>query len=222
MFIGHFAPAFVAAAYPRAPGLGTLFVGAQLVDFGFFGLAMAGVERFRVVPGFTETNALDLYHMPFTHSLLGSAVWAAGFALLIWLATKNRTGAVLAGAVVLSHWLLDWLVHVPDLTLAGGEPKLGLGLWNLPVVAMPLEAGLLFAAFAFYWSRTKPTSRWTGWAGAALAALLALFQAINWFGPPPEAANMELMTTALASFTIAALAAWWLEQTRRAGGAPLA
>jgi hypothetical protein len=50
MFIGHFAPAMVAATHPKAPGLGTLFVAGQLLDFGFFGLALAGIEKFRITP----------------------------------------------------------------------------------------------------------------------------------------------------------------------------
>ena len=134
MFIGHFAPAMVAATHPRAPGLGTLFVAGQLLDFGFFGLALAGIENFRITPGITKMVPLDLYDMPYTHSLLGSAVWAAAFALLIWLFTRNRTGALIGGAVGLSHWFLDLLVHAPDLTLAGAPPKMGFALWNHPMI----------------------------------------------------------------------------------------
>ena len=89
MFIGRFAPAIVAATHPKAPGLATLFVAAQLVDFGFFGLALVGIENYRITPGITTMNPLDLYDMPFTHSLMGSAVWAFGFALFIWFFTKN-------------------------------------------------------------------------------------------------------------------------------------
>ena len=138
MFIGHFAPAMVAATHPKAPGLGSLFVAGQLLDFGFFGLALAGIENFRITPGITRMVPLDLYDMPYTHSLLGSAIWAAAFALLIWLFTRNRTGALIGGAVVLSHWFLDLVVHAPDLTLAGSPPKMGFALWNYPTIEMPL------------------------------------------------------------------------------------
>ena len=82
MFIGHFAPALVAATHPKAPNLGVLFVGAQLIDFGFFVFVLAGIEHLRIVPGITAMNSLDLYSMPYTHSLAGSVVWGAGFALL--------------------------------------------------------------------------------------------------------------------------------------------
>lgn len=95
-------------------------------------------------------NPMDLYHMPITHSLLGSAGFAAAFAGLIWLVSKDRTAALIGGAVVLSHWFLDLLVHVPDLTLAGSPPKLGFGLWNHPMIEMPLELGITLGALWWY------------------------------------------------------------------------
>ena len=80
MFIGHYAPALVAAAYPKAPRLGTLFVAAQLVDLAFFAFVIVGVENMRITPGITAMNAMDLYDMPYTHSLAGSFVFAAALA----------------------------------------------------------------------------------------------------------------------------------------------
>lgn len=214
MFIGHWAPALIAAAHPKAPKLGTLFVAGQLVDFGFFGLMLLSVEHMRVVPGTSAMNPMDLYHMPWTHSLLGSAVWAAGFAGLIYALTRHRTGALIGGAVVLSHWFLDWLVHVPDLTLWGSPPRLGLGLWNHPAIAMPLELGLTFGALLFYAMRTRATRSAAPWAIAVLALLLLTVQAINWFGPPPEAVTAEIPLTALTAYTVLALVAAWVGSTR--------
>ena len=80
MFIGHFAPALLAAAVtPQRPRLGMYFIAAQLVDWVFFALLLLGAENMRVVPGITAMNPMDLYHMPYTHSLLGTAVFALGF-----------------------------------------------------------------------------------------------------------------------------------------------
>ncbi len=214
MFIGHFAPAMIAATHPKAPGLGTLFVAGQLVDFGFFGLALFGIENFRIVSGFTVMTPLDLYDMPYTHSLLGSSVWALGFALLIWLFTRNKTGALIGGGVVLSHWLLDLLVHAPDLTLAGSPPKLGFSLWNYPAITMPLELIITFGALAFYVFRTRSTAPRSKLALGLLAILLLAFQLINWFGPEPEAADMAMMISALVAFALAALAAAFVSKTR--------
>jgi membrane-bound metal-dependent hydrolase YbcI (DUF457 family) len=152
--------------------------------------------------------------MLYTHSLLGSAVLAAAFALLIWIFTRNRTGALIGGAVVLSHWFLDLLVHAPDLTLAGAPPKMGFGLWNYPMIEMPLELAITFGALAFYVVKTRAISATSKYALGLLAVLLLVLQSINWFGPEPEAADTAMKGTALFAFSVAALAAWWVGRTR--------
>lgn len=214
MFIGHFAPAMVAATHPKAPGLGTLFVAGQLLDFGFFGLALAGIENLRITPGITEMVPLDLYDMPYTHSLLGSTVWAAAFALLIWLFTRNRTGALIGGGVVLSHWFLDLLVHAPDLTLAGSPPKMGFALWDYPMIEMPLELAITFGALMFFIAKTRAISTKSKYALGLLAVLLMVLQSANWFGPAPVVADAAMKWSGLFAFSIAALAAWWAGRTR--------
>lgn len=113
MFVGHFAPALVAAAQPRAAGLGTLFIAAQILDIGFAALLIPGLEAMRIVPGITAMNPMDLYHMPYTHSLLGALLWSLLFGALVGLASGRRAAAVGAGIVVLSHWFLDLAVHIP-------------------------------------------------------------------------------------------------------------
>ena len=218
MFIGHFAPALVAAALStERPRLGTLFVAAQLVDWGFFTLALFGIEAMRVDPDASVMVPFDLYHMPFTHSLLGTAIWAGAFLGVVAIRQRDVRLAVLAGLVVLSHWLLDFLVHVPDLTLDGTPPKLGLGLWNMPWIAMPLELGLTGGALAFYLRRTR------GPAGPplVLAGVMLLFQLVNWFAPHPASAGPFLYIQALVAFgVLTALAAWVGENRwfRKRGG----
>src|SRR3569832_1826669 len=137
MFIGHYAPAFVAATSRRSPKLGTLFVAAQLVDISFFALLLLNVEHMRLVPGATKMNPMDLYDMPWDHSLLGALGWAAGFAIVLRMVRRDWRAAWIGGAEVLSHWLLDLLVHRPDLTLIGRPPGIGLGLWNHPANKKP-------------------------------------------------------------------------------------
>ena len=212
MFIGHWAPALAAAAHPRAPKLGTLFVAAQLVDWGFSALLLTGAERMRVVPGITAMNPMDLYDMPYTHSLVGCAAWALGFAALVWVARRDSLAAGIAGAVVLSHWLLDLIVHRPDLTLTGSPPKLGLGLWNHPLIEMPLELALTFGALTFYLSRTRGPAL----PAIVLGAVLLALQLVNWFGPVASEVTPETSYLAFFAFGLATLAAWWLGKTRMA------
>jgi membrane-bound metal-dependent hydrolase YbcI (DUF457 family) len=212
MFIGHYAPALIAAAHPKAPRLGTLFVAAQLVDFGFFTLLLTGAEKMRVSPGISAMNPMDLYHMPYTHSLAGSLVWAAAFALIIRAWLKSWTPALIAGAVVVSHWFVDLIVHTPDLTLFGSAPKFGLGLWNQPGIAMPLELFMTFGALWFYTERVAPKK-----ASAALPLLIIFLFAVqlyNWFGPAPKAVDAALSISALAAYSLATLLAWWVAKAR--------
>ena len=211
MFIGHFAPAFLARGISEdAPRLGVLFIGAQLTDWALFTLTLGGIEKLRIVPGITAMNPLDLYYMPYTHSLLGTALWAIGFAALIWLGTRSLVAASWAAFVVASHWVLDLLVHRPDLTLAGGTEKYGLGLWNFPIVAIPLELGLLLLAYGFYIARTKGPLL----PPLILLAALLLFQALNWFRSEPEHAGASFSATAFLAFGILTALAFWVQSTR--------
>jgi len=213
MFIGHFAPALIAAARPKAAGLGTLFVAAQLVDIGFAALLIPGVEAMRIVPGITAMNPMDLHHMPYTHSLLGALIWAKIFGVLVWFATKRKEAAIGAALVVVSHWFIDLIVHIPDLTLYGMPPKLGLGLWNHPLIAMPLEILLIGGAFLYYMRRTEaPGGNRRLW---VLAALLAVAQAVDWFGPKEPAYSLAIPATMLFAYALLAGTAAWAGANRR-------
>ena len=211
MFIGHFAPALLARGITEdAPKLGVLFIAAQLVDWAFFTFAIFGIEQLRIVPGITAMNPYDLVFMPYSHSLLATAGWALVFGVVVGVVLRNMVAAAWGAIVVLSHWLLDLLVHRPDLTIAGGEDKYGLGLWNAPHIEMPLEIGLVLLAYWFYISRTK---------GPVIPPLILLgamllFQAINWFGPQPETAGVGMYLSVFLSYGILTTMAFWVQSTR--------
>ncbi|MDE0879185.1 MAG: hypothetical protein OSB00_11065 [Sphingomonas bacterium] len=222
MFIGHYAPALLAAAaynprYRLSLGIG--FVATQLVDLAFFSLQLLGVEHFRLVPHITAMNAMDLYDMPWTHSLIGSIGWAALFAAVIWVWRRDPLPALVAAMLVLSHWLFDLLVHRPDLTMWGQPPRFGLGLWDHPVIEIPLELALAVGTLAFYWSRTVPTDRAGRFAPPVLALVMAAFQAINWFEPQPDRiidpAPAAAGWLALFAYLLLAGVAWWTARHRR-------
>ncbi|MCP5396900.1 MAG: hypothetical protein H6918_09230 [Sphingomonadaceae bacterium] len=210
MFIGHWAPALVASTHPKAPKLWILFVGGQLVDFAFFTFVLLGIEHMRIVPGITKMVPFDLYHMPWTHSLLGTVGWAAALGALVWWLLQSRIAGLLAGAVVVSHWLLDLLVHRQDLTLVGTPPKLGLGLWNHPWIAMPLELGITLAALLFYKRRTEGKML----PFMVMAGVLLVLQLGNWFGEQAREMSAQVPITGLVAFTIPVLLAWWLGTSR--------
>ncbi len=205
MFVGHYSAALAAATHPKAPNLGTLFVAAQAMDLGFFTFVLTGAEHMRLTPGITAMNNLDLYDMPLTHSLVGASVLALLFGLVTGRIVRNAVAGLLAGAVVVSHWFLDLLVHQPDMTLAGLPPKLGFGLWNHPGIEMPIEIGLLLgSAWLFARARQPRTGRLT-----ILLAVLLAFQAFNWFAPQPTELDASQSILGLVAYGLAALVAWW-------------
>ncbi|HXC51216.1 MAG TPA: hypothetical protein VN634_10060 [Candidatus Limnocylindrales bacterium] len=208
MFAGHYTSAFVAKrAAPRAP-LWLLLLAAQFVDVLWVLAILAGVEHARLDHSLLS-NPLDLYDMPWTHSLAGSVVWSAvAFAgARRWLGLATREAAAVA-AVTLSHWFLDLVVHRPDLTIAGGTTKLGLALWNHPVAAWLLEVVLVVGSVQLVM---------TSLAGAKartrcfrLGIVLVVLQTATTFGPIPQSVTAMVMST-LAVYVLVTLAGRWVE-----------
>lgn len=160
MFIGHYGACFVLKRLePRVP-LWVLFLAVQLVDIAWGPLIFAGVERAEVTTAYRGSLPLELVYMPYTHSLVAALVWtAAAFAATRYFARgigpPTRIGLVVAVAV-LSHWLLDFVVHRPDLPLYDDAHKVGLALWNWPLAALALETVCYFGAWWVYCRTTPP------------------------------------------------------------------
>jgi len=188
MFLGHFAVGLAAKRVAPHTSLGTLFAAAQLLDLVWPVLVLAGLETVRVDPGNTAFTPLDFVSYPWTHSLLLVAVWAAAFALAYRARRSYAGGAWVVGALVLSHWLLDLVTHRPDLPLAPGAVKVGLGLWNSVAATVVVEGALFAAGVYLYATGTRARTR-TGRVGFwALVLLLVGIYAAN-MGPPPPSAR---------------------------------
>ncbi|MFC4293109.1 hypothetical protein ACFOWX_11850 [Sphingorhabdus arenilitoris] len=220
MFIGHYAPALIAAAHPKAPRLGVTFIAAQLVDLAFFAFVLTGTEKMRVTPGLTEMSPLDFYHMPYTHSLAGGIIFAAVMAWVIYYFSRSAAAAIIGGAVVVSHWFVDLLVHAPDLTLFGGPPKLGLALWDYPLIEMPLELGITGAALGYYY--TKVRARDGAWVGGvikkpllSLGGVMLVLQLYSWLSSEPAEVGLALPLTALAAYGLFIWLAFRVDWARR-------
>jgi membrane-bound metal-dependent hydrolase YbcI (DUF457 family) len=214
MFIGHFAVAF--AAKPAAPtvSLGTLFIACELVDLAWPVLLLAGLERAEIRPGVTAFTPLDFVHYPWTHSLVMGAAWAVAFGLLYLLLRRNGRAALIVGAVVLSHWFLDFLVHRPDLPLApGAQARFGLGIWNSIPATLILEGALFAAALLFYFSRTRALDRAGTWGLAGLLIFLLAAYAGAAFGPPPPSVA-AIAWAGLIGGGVIALLGYWIDRHR--------
>lgn len=216
MFIGHYSAAFIAKRIAPTVPLPVYFISCQLIDLFWGGLVLLGVEKLRVIPNFTRSNGLDLYFMPYTHSLSSALLWSVAAALLFWLCTPGpaqRTRAAIAiGLTVAAHWMLDLLVHIPDLPLWFNSMKVGLGWWNYRTFALLLELALLWGSVLLcLGSAGARRGRYLALAGGMtglqfvslyrqpledymvalqlLAAYLALAAVSHWAGKPRSAAS---------------------------------
>src|SRR5262245_47114382 len=131
MFIGHFGVGFGAKAKARTASLGTLFLAAQFLDLLWPTLLLLGIEQVEIAPGITKATPLDFTSYPISHSLLTACMWGLLFGTVYWLVREDLKIATVLGLCVVSHWVLDFVVHRPDLPLYPGDsPRVGLGLWN--------------------------------------------------------------------------------------------
>lgn len=213
MFIGHFAAGL--AAKKAAPGgsLAAYCAAAQLPDLLWPLLLLAGVERVAIAPGDTAFTPLRFDSYPFSHSLALDLAWAAAFAAFVWWRARSRGPALMAGALVLSHWLLDFATHRPDMPLWPGGPRLGLGLWNSVAGTLAVET-LMFAIGLWLYTRaTEARGRAGRISLAVLVAVLLLAYFSSAFGPPPPSVT-AIALAGTAGFAILLALATWVDRTR--------
>ncbi len=220
MFVGHYAAAIALKGKEKRANLGWLFVAVQLVDIVFFPLVLLGVEKMRLVPGYTAVNSYELYYYPYTHSLLGSLVWGL---LVYWLVLAwrgrhkpgSRAVALAMGLAVISHWFADLLVHTPDLPLWGDHPpKLGLGLWHNAPLTFALEALLVIAALVYYLRQTKAVDKTGRYGMPVFVLFMLLVNYLNMFVLPQSENLVELTITAEVAYGLFAAIAFWLDSKR--------
>jgi len=213
MFIGHFGLGF--AAKRAAPGvsLAILFLAAQFADTLWPFLVAAGVEQVRIDPGHTAVTPLDFVSYPWSHSLLMLAVWGV---LLGWMfrAVDRRAFAVIA-ALVVSHWVLDFVTHIPDMPLYPGGPKVGLGLWRSMPLTAAVELPLYVAGVWIYARATRGRGARGRWGFASLWMGLLLLHVVNLFGPPPPSIT-AIWAGGIVGFVVIMAWSWWADRYRTA------
>ncbi|TNE64085.1 MAG: hypothetical protein EP344_04015 [Bacteroidetes bacterium] len=213
MFIGHFALGFGAKAAAPRVSLGALFLAVQFVDLLWPTLLLLGLEQVTIEPGITVVTPLNFTHYPISHSLLMGGVWALVIGGLYWLLTRYPRGAWVVGACVVSHWLLDLVVHRPDLPLTFAEsPLLGLGLWNSKAGTVVVELGLLATGIWLYLRTTVARNRTGTYALWGLVAFLLITYVSNLFGPPPP----DVQSIAIVGHAQWLLVLWgyWVDKNR--------
>jgi hypothetical protein len=214
MFIGHYALAFGAKRVAPTVSLGTAFLACQFADLLWPTLLMLGIEIVEIDPGNTLMTPLNFVRYPYSHSLVMLVVWAALFALAYrairgW----NQTAIVTIAALVFSHYVLDVIMHRPDLPITtSGSRRLGFGLWNHPGAALALEMTLFLIGTALYTSVTRARDaigRIGFW--ALVVVLVAIYFAALYGPPPPSVAAVAGAGQLLWVFVVWA---YWVDRHR--------
>ncbi|MEQ9569050.1 MAG: metal-dependent hydrolase [Longimicrobiales bacterium] len=187
MFLGHYGVALAAKRAAPETSLGWTVLASQWLDLLWPILLLVGVERVRIEPGLMPASALNFTHYPLTHSLLTVLGWGVLVGLVYWLTKRRARGAMLLAALVVSHWLLDAVVHRPDLPLwPGSDVLVGAGVWRSAGLTIALEFAFLAGGLAVYAKTTRPDDAVGRWGLWAMSLLLAVFFLSSFAGPPPS------------------------------------
>lgn len=211
MLISHVAVALAAKKAAPKTSLGTLLLAAQWPDLLWPFFLIFGWERIRIVPGITAVSPLEFVSYPFTHSLLADFGWGLILGGLYLVFKKNGQGAMVLWACVMSHWLLDFISHSPDLPLYPGSQLVGLGLWNSVAGTLLIEGGLFWAGAVIYKRATRPLNRTGELSYNTFIALLALIYLVSLMAPPPGVEAVEW--AGVLSWLFVAWA-YWIDQHR--------
>jgi membrane-bound metal-dependent hydrolase YbcI (DUF457 family) len=213
MFIGHFGVGFGAKKVAPFVSLGLLFTAAQFLDLLWPSLLLLHLEHVTIAPGITKSTPLDFTHYPISHSLLLVIFWSLLFSFLYWLIKRDSKNAIILFACVVSHWLLDLVVHRPDLPLfPGNSPRLGFGLWNYPVLTAAAELSIFVVGLCFYLQKTIAKNR-SGKLGLwILITLLVVIHIANMLGPPPP--NVLAIAWAGQLQWLFVILAFWVDHNR--------
>ena len=213
MFLGHYGVALASKRLVPRTSLGTLASAAQWLDELWPFLLLLGLESARIAPGLMAANPIDFVSYPISHSLVGALVWAAVIGLACVMIRRDRRGAWIVGALVVSHWFLDVPMHRPDLPLwPGSTTRMGLGIWNSIPLTILVDGGVFLAGLIVYLRGTREVDRTGRWALWSMVAALVLIYLSSLFGPPPSSVR---------ALAISALGLWlfvpwsyWIDRHR--------
>lgn len=208
MFIGHYALALAAKRAAPHASLGTLFAATSLADLLWPVFLLLGWERAHVVPGPNPFLTLWLDSIPISHSLVTLIGWGALLGLAYHARTSDRRGGVIIALLVVSHWVLDFVTHRPDMPLYPGGTPLGLGLWNSVAGTLVIEGVMFVVGVWLYAASTKARDRVGSYGFWTLIAVLLLSYVGSLFSPPPPTQTALAVGGVIFGWLFVAWA-WW-------------
>lgn len=212
MFIGHYAVGLAAKKVAPRASLGVLIAAPILLDLLWPIFLLIHWERVAIEPNNNPFLRLDFISYPISHGLVAVIGWATLFAALYFGFARYVLGAVVIWIGVLSHWLLDYVVHRPDLPLYAGSRLVGLGLWNHRWLTIAIEATVFFIAIWTYQRQTQPKDKIGAYAFWAFILFLLVIYAFAAFGPPPPGVRAIAIGTLFSWLFVPW--AWWFDEHR--------
>ena len=211
MFVGHFGAGLAAKKVNSKISLGIYILAAQFIDLIWPILILTGIEKVVVEPGNTAFTPLNFVSYPFSHSLAAVVGWGVLFGIVYYLFKKDWKGSLLLGLLVLSHWVLDLIVHRPDLPLVpGSDIKVGLGMWQSVPVTVIFELAIFAAGIFLFLKSYKEIDSKFGIRFWSLIIFLTLIYFMNIISPPPPTAK-EIGYTGLAMWVFV-LWGFWIDK----------
>lgn len=208
MFIGHYALGLAAKRLAPRTSLGTLIAAPSFADLVWPVFLLTGWERITRVGGTNPFLTLSFDSFPISHSLVTLIGWGVLFGALYQMKTHYGRGAVIVALLVVSHWVLDYVVHIPDLPVYPGSGKVGLGLWNFPSVTVIVEALMFIGGAGIYVTTTAARDRVGKYGLGALLLLFALSYVGSLFSPPPTNIRVLAIGAIICGWLFVWLAAW--------------
>jgi hypothetical protein len=227
MFVGHYSVAFAAKTQKNQIPLWVLFVAVQFLDYIWATLVLLGIEKLRVIKGFTAGSMLDSYFHPYSHSLITALLWSCVAAIVYkpicsWLGfVYTKSAALIIGVAVFSHWILDLIAHPRDLAIYDDTWKVGFGLWNYRDPEFALEIGLLGAGILLYLTRNVMPAIRKG-AMIAFGAALVVIQIGDTYVPRNPLTARQTVIGVWIFYTLFVVVAFLIEKigSRRQINAP--
>jgi len=214
MFIGHLGAGLALKKFDRRTNLVWLFGAALFSDLLLWVLVLVGVERANVPENYAQLHYLT-FQFPYSHGVVASISWSILILVVAQLLTRNLRTAVVLAVGVLSHCLLDWVEHPPEIPLLGaGSPQFGLGLWNAMPMALGLELGLLLFGLHFYFNATTGTGFAARYGLIILLGLLTVMAFGGQLFAPKPSSSTQVAGSSLVSLVVLLLLAGWLDRKR--------
>jgi len=213
MFIGHYAVGLAAKKFAPQASLGALMAAPILLDLLWPVFLLLGWEHVSIVPNGNPFLRLQFDYYPISHGLVAVIGWATLYASIYFGVTRYLEGTIAIWIGVVSHWVMDYVVHLPDLPLAAKSRLVGFGLWNHRWFTIVLEVALFAVAIWTYQRETRARDKIGLYAFLGFVALLLLAYGGAALGPPPPQSVKKLAGFALVT-CLAIPWAWWFDSHR--------